>query len=317
MPARTRPAEVLRYYVAAAVLIWLSFAVTVVTVLTARDHDRLAALQTRNQDLNQISKQYIDRIFSSLDALAELSATTFMSHRHDLEALTQALALINRREEISLQLSMVGLDGIFIASSLSSQSGADLRDREHIKVHRESPSTRMFVSKPLVGRVSKKHSINVSRLLFDLQGEPIAIVVMSIDPSKLHRLFDMIALGDDGIVSLFLRDGTLLARSSGPEDMIGKSFANAKLFADRQHRQSNSGQYISVSVVDGLERFYSYNVLEHDSMVVVTGTSLNEFNRDRIITWSVVAGGLLLLAISFAIGGVLLASFLKLSLIHI
>lgn len=311
MPARVRPVEFLQYYVAAAILVWLSFAVTVVTVFTARDHDRMTALQTRNQDLNQISKQYIDRIFSNLEALAELSATAYLGHRGDPEALMQALGLVNRREEISLQLSIVGLDGIFIASNLSPKSGADLRDREHIKVHLQAPGTRLFVSKPLIGRVSNKPSINVTRLLFDMQGEPAAIAVMSIDPSKLHKLFDMIALGDDGIVSLFLRDGTLLARSAGPQELIGKTFGNAKLFAERQHSLSNSGQYISTSVVDGHERFYSYNVLDHDSMVVVTGTSLNEFHRDRVVTWSVVAGGLLILAVSFAVGGFLLASFLK------
>lgn len=58
-----------------------------------------------------------------------------------------------------VQVSVVDKNGLFIASNLAAPSPEriDLSDREHIKVHMNgSAGGQLFISKPVLGRVSKQ-----------------------------------------------------------------------------------------------------------------------------------------------------------------
>src|SRR6202140_2191452 len=67
--------------------------------------------------------------------------------------------------EIIVQVAIVDANGIMRASNVGPQPApaTDLSDREHFTVHVNSAADALFMSKPVVGRVSGRHSVQFSR----------------------------------------------------------------------------------------------------------------------------------------------------------
>jgi hypothetical protein len=88
-----------------------------------------------------------------------------------------------------LQIGVIGADGMMKASTLAPTSGVpiDLSDREYYRVHLNTGKDELFISKPVVGRVSGKTSIQLSRRLNNPDGTFGGVIVASIDRSYLTR----------------------------------------------------------------------------------------------------------------------------------
>src|SRR5258708_37613268 len=102
-----------------------------------------------------------------------------------------------------VNLVLIGPDGIMVASSISSETGVDLRDREHFKVHVDSHEDRLFISKPVVGRVSGRTTIQLSRRIERPDGSFAGVILASLDPSYFARLYDSIEAGSECYFRVF------------------------------------------------------------------------------------------------------------------
>ena len=70
------------------------------------------------------------------------------------------------------QIAILGPDGRLVSSNLTATpSRLDLSDREHFRFHADTPERdELFISRPIIGRVSGKTSIQFSRRLVDRSG---------------------------------------------------------------------------------------------------------------------------------------------------
>jgi signal transduction histidine kinase len=172
--------------------------------------------------------------------------------------------------KILTQLSLVGPDGRFRGSNLDpdgSKSGhVDLSDREHVRVHLapalvpEAPPLSaggLLVGKPVLGKVSKKWTIQLSRRIDGADGRVLGVVVASLDASYFEDLYRSVALGDRGGVSLIGTDQVVRARVIGGQALgIGTS---TKVAGRPSLLQGVRGHWQSASGVDGVERLVSYH----------------------------------------------------------
>lgn len=176
------------------------------------------------------------------------------------------------------QLGIIDERGTYILSNLPNHAPIDLSDREHFRVHREHPSDELWVSKPVLGRASGKWSIQMTRRIGKPDGSFGGVAVVSIDPFYFTSLYNDVALGHDGIITVVGFDGVVRARRSSSEDdlsaSVGRDISASPLFA--LLKEQTQGHYISASQIDGVERIFSFRKVEGLPLAVVVGVGREE-----------------------------------------
>ncbi len=192
---------------------------------------------------------------------------------------------------VTSQISVVDRDGILIASNLGPIRGRiDLSDRAHIRAQKESTGDRLYISAPVIGRLSDKLSLNVTRKMVDRDGAYAGAVVVSVDPYYLSRMQETLDLGN-GILLLVGDDGVTRARAPPIPGALGRVLDDAA----RTHlRMGASGTFESRSPLDGVLRILSFRHVPGYPLAVAVGLDLDEvyagYRRER--TEYLVVGGI-------------------------
>jgi signal transduction histidine kinase len=130
-------------------------------------------------------------------------------------------------------------------------------------------------------------------------------VVVSIDPGYFTRFYSELNLGADGLAALYGQDGVALARKVGAKEEFGTSAAGAPIFT-RLAAGELRGSYSQRSVVDGVERMYSFRKVPGYPLAVVAGLDLQDLlanhrhARDALLLQAALLS-LLILALAVAL----------------
>src|SRR5579883_983906 len=156
--AERRSSAVLGFAIIA--LIWIGIAVKY-----SEDYqsDQREAERT-NRNFAMIFEENVLRSIGEIDkALLYLRGN--IEQRKDSTDLGTIVRTTDVLSEIIVQVAVIDEKGILRASNVGPQPTppTDLSDREHFKVHVNDPADELFISKPMVGRVSKKWSVQFSR----------------------------------------------------------------------------------------------------------------------------------------------------------
>lgn len=167
--------------------------------------------------------------------------------------------------------TVVGADGEILLSSAPFKP-MNLGDRAHFRVHQEQPQAGLFVSKPVLGRVSRKWSIQLTRRIEAAGGGFGGVIVVSMDPFYFTRLYESAKIGKHSVVTLIGEDGIVRARRSGTTTDIGQDISKGELF--RQIGGKRTGIARFASGIDGRERVYAYRRVEGYPLLVVVGIDI-------------------------------------------
>src|SRR5882757_810246 len=197
-------------------LIWISVYYNI-----SREYaqDERAAMQTAD-NLTRSFEEQIIRSIRAVDQTLLYVRRSYVRSKGTLDLPTwsresQFLA------DFALQVAIIDRDGILVGSSIGFPEGIDLGDREHFQVHALRDSDELFISKPLLGRVSRKWSIQLTRRINAEDGSFGGVVVVSLDPSYLSDFYESIDIGAKGAVALVGTDGVIRARRTKSEQGIG------------------------------------------------------------------------------------------------
>lgn len=165
----------------------------------------------------------IDHVSDKFSLLARAAGHIFLDLQHDPKAVQEKLDELSLIEPFAVQISIIDQRGTFLVSNRSAIGGLDLSDRPHIKAHFENSQIRMFISTPLIGRVSKQLTSNVTTRFYDRNRRWIGIVVVSYDVLKVVQLLskrqssgipELVLLRNDGSTLLSSRSAVPTARRS-------------------------------------------------------------------------------------------------------
>ena len=141
----------------------------------------------------------------------------------------------------------------------------------------------------------------IARKVTGPNGQFLGVVSRDISPANLGRFFESVALGKGAAISMFHRDGTMLARYPHVEAMIGRSFRDAPI--QKMLSRVDQGTLRLVSPVDGEHRLASARALNEFPLSILATTTVATALADwREQTRSlVIAAGLVALVIGFTL----------------
>ena len=280
--------------------------------------DALVAQERQSANLARVLQEQTLRVLAPIDQ-ATLRMRDAVANGSlqpsDFTRLANETGLV---PDILTQLALVGADGRFVASNLDpdgQKTGpVDLSEREHIQIHLEpgrNPDLRkqltrngLFVGKPVLGKVSGKWTLQLSRPIVSPTGHLHGVVVASVNPDYFETVFSDVDLGPGGAVTLLGDDNTLRARVSGGQATgMGQVL---KLASDHPLLDVTQpeGTYTRVSEVDNMERITAFRrVPGYPLNMVVSNTTeaaLEEWRGMRNVTLVVA----LLLGVAIVASGV-------------
>jgi two-component system, NarL family, sensor histidine kinase BarA len=154
--------------------------------------------------------QILDGVAGAMEIIAQRMR---VAHGQlDIYAWAREIPLLS---SATIQGAIIGPDGKLVSTTLDpAPHPVDLGDREHVRVHLDGRFPGIFIGKPVVGRVSGKTTINVTRRVEADDGSFLGIVMFALAPAKLTALHKRIDLGPHGTLTLAGLDRVVRARSA-------------------------------------------------------------------------------------------------------
>ncbi|HJV03028.1 MAG TPA: diguanylate cyclase [Burkholderiaceae bacterium] len=200
-------------------------------------------------------------------------------------------------DDVALQVAVADQSGLMVYSSIQRlQERISLADREHFAVHRHATTSRLFISKPVRGRVSGKWSLQFTRPLLR-DGRFDGVIIISVPPELFSRFYDTLSMGRHGVMLMVRDSADIMARAPDWQAYMGRSLPTAPYLAPGAPPQGN---FKRVALLDGVPRLYGYRKLPEYQLTFVAALPLDEIlagaQRQRQATFATVAAMSLLLA---------------------
>jgi signal transduction histidine kinase len=291
---RRRARSITRRIVAVGIVVVLAMWATVaVSITTARE---AAMDRTRSEGRNLAAvfadqeTHILDDVAGAMEVIAQRMRTArgqFDMHRwaHEITLLSSA----------TIQGAIIGPDGRLVSTTLDpAPQPIDLSDREHFRIHLDGRFHGIFVSKPVIGRVSNEITINVTRRVDAEDGTFLGVIVFALSPANLTTLNTSVDLGPRGSMSVVGFDGIIRARFTR-EDPHGLAGIGQTV----EHRwtaaipANGEGSFIKESIVDHVTRLFYYRRVGNYPLVVTVGSDLDEAlasSREHATVIAVIAG---------------------------
>ena len=161
----------------------------------------------RGQNLARVFDEYISRVINAIDdellVLRKIYAknpshfdlTTWLDNKTILGSLT-------------VHFSISDSQGIIKLSSLGPvRSTVDIGNVEAFRTQLNSKSDDLYIGAPVVGHLSGKLSLQLTRRLMKPDGSFAGIIGASLDVAQLEKFYNSIDIGPAGIITLLVSTG--------------------------------------------------------------------------------------------------------------
>ena len=273
-----------------ALAFWGAAAVIVVALLVHQKNEVLERATRNAEALAMVLEAHTARTFEAVDVtLAGLAdALRFASglKPHDPEFRSM---LTDRLEELSpyvRAIFVIGPDGrIEHDTDYPNTPNVTLVDRDYFQAHRANPRLVRVVSTPLQSRAGLGWFLAATRRIGreDAFG---GILVAAVQPQYFEALYRRMGLGAADVITLYHRDGTLIARYPAVGDNVGRSFAKFEMFT-RHLPARPAGSYVTDTGLLDFERLVSYRALDDAPLVVAVGQDM----KSLLAGWRIQALG--------------------------
>lgn len=176
------------------------------------------------------------------------------------------------KHDFVAQISVIDADGRIAYSYLPDPQRVDLSDRQYFKVHKERGTDELYVSEPFLGRLSGQWIIQFTRPIYDRRQQFAGVLVLTVPPPALERVYNDIELGEGASILLARRDGQILAHS---RDLAKAAKVSLAEFAELRQDNATGGEARRKAKVDGIERLYRYQKVRGYPLTVIVGQSVD------------------------------------------
>ncbi|MBP2295779.1 hybrid sensor histidine kinase/response regulator [Azospirillum rugosum] len=297
-----RSSRPLRRLLAGGVLAVLAVAgATALIVVQAHDStirrvmSELETLDLLLAETTSRSFQTVDLILASLvDQLESEGVTTSAAYERSKSGYDTYEMLKAKATGVPQldAITMIAADGRLINfSRYFPIPPVNVADRDYYGILKNDPDGRSYLSTPVQNRGNGEWTVYLAHRVSGPSGEFVGLVLGAISLNYFQNLYQSLQIGGGSAISLWRRDGTLLARYP-TLPLIGER-PPIKSFTEIL-RQSDSGVYETPAAIDGPARIVATRLLRDYPVVVnVTRTKEQALADWRRQAWITVAAGIL------------------------
>lgn len=255
--------------IAAVAGLWL---VTLQRVAFEREQAVASAMQS-NANLAIAFEQQVVRTLKAAEQVAAFVREQYLQQGTDIN-LRDWVARGVIREPMFTIISVVNEQGDIVSSS--QETGAvNYSDRAFFQALRRSERDDLFVSEPVLGRVSGQWRIPMALRIVREGGRFGGVVVMSVDPTNFTDFYRQADLGAQGLLELTGLDGVVRGRKSGGKVSFGADARSLPWF-QRQAAAPEDDLIDAHGAVDGVPRILSYRSMAGHPLMVTVGSASGE-----------------------------------------
>ncbi len=266
-----------------------------------RELENTVRLLTRHFD-----QQFEDSVFIANNLISQMQISGIGSPELFRSQMSTPDAHLTLQSRASI-LSYIGDVMIYDAQGeLINSSGpwplpaVNVAERSYFKALKSNPQSTAVLAEPVRSYFTGSWTTVLAHRMSGPNGVFLGVLARRIDPVHFEKFFASVALGNGAAISMFHRDGTLLARHPHADSMIGQNFKTAPLIS--KVLSEGGHQTLRVrSPVDDQDRLGSAAELSQFPIVVVATTTVSAALADwRAQTKFLITGAVLsALAIAF------------------
>ena len=248
---------------------WL---VTLQRVAFEREQAVASAMQS-NANLAIAFEQQVVRTLKAAEQVAAFVREQYLQQGSDIN-LRDWVEQGVIREPMFTIISVVNEQGDIVSSSQAT-GVVNYSDRAFFKALRASDRDDLFVSEPVLGRVSGQWRIPMALRIVSEGGRFGGVVVMSVDPTNFTDFYRQADLGAQGLLELTGLDGVVRGRKSGGKVSFGDDARSLPWF-QRQAATPEDDLIETHGAVDGVPRILSYRSMAGYPLMVTVGSASDE-----------------------------------------
>jgi diguanylate cyclase (GGDEF)-like protein len=285
--------------------ILLALFLPLVWLLVAVVHGRLGSIaeQQNKRDLQNLAHAFSEEVRATVSTV-DLSLIQLRSGwQRNRAEFPDIVGEVNQHLQgrVLLNITVTDARGILMYSSAARLA---MGDAEHIRVHLDGSADQLFISRPIVGRISGLWTVQFTRPIRDREGRLVGVIGASVAPADFSRFYASIDLGEGASVGVVRHDGTVIARSTNGGDNrdMGRLLHGHPYTPDT----ALSGHFQRAGQLDGVERNYAWRTLPGYGLTVTVGQSVRDADMSyaegyRLVTFAGVAVSLVLALLGWVV----------------
>lgn len=274
-------------------------------LLASQAHERAYQDAVRQgSNLTRVLEEYIRRIVQETDGALLALRRAYLKDPQHFDAVSWT-ARTQSHNDLVVDFGIAGPDGLVKQSNHGPLfSPVSVGNRAHFEFQIEDRADHLYISAPMIGRISGKLAIEFTRRLSKPDGSFNGVVASSLDVGQLEKFFSSLDIGHGGVVSLVGFDEIVRARG-GPDPnlqkLAGISVVHSPLFAILTHDAVGSFWNTAASSAnfDGSSRLISYRVVSGLPLIAVVGLAEKSIFQEANTTLRkyILAGAILTLIV--------------------
>jgi len=248
--------------------VWL----TVAVVLRQAHHDALANAEAAGMHVSRVIAEYEAASLRAIDLSLRQLRADWQRTPGSLDASVAAHEQFLQQEGL-VQVAIVGADGWTRYSRLPIEKPLNFTDRDYFQIQKASGRDEMYISAPVMGRVTKRWAIQITRPIYNDAGAFDGLIVAAMPPPALENMYRELRMGGpDDVIALVRSDGVLLARTRDLDRGSNVSLADIPgLAADAP---PEGAYYSPAGRIDGRERIFAWRKVRGYPLTVYVGQGM-------------------------------------------
>jgi len=270
-----------------ALVVCVALADVFAAVLVARalvqsraHHRERAVVATQNvaSGLEEYLEGILDKIDLALLAVRDEHAGQLASGRLDRRGFEAFIVQQAARVPELSGIRVADARGdIVFGEGADPASPANVADRPYFMLHRDAPGAGVLVSSPIVGRVTGKPQLAITRRLSTPGGRFAGVVIASLALDDVALTFMAFDVGPRGVITLRGADLGLIV-SRGPEGtQIAPAGGTVSPELEELVRAGRTSAAFSAVGVGGVERTFTFRRLERYPLYVIAGLAFDDY----------------------------------------